>query len=100
MTAIFRSLGRGDMRPTQRPRLSPLVYQGNDGNSLLWTPQHNDTSPLAGLAADPAVSFVSFGAFDPAIWQSIMVERHGFPPIRAERWIDLRASYRRILVTA
>jgi DNA polymerase len=47
---------------------------------------------LERLAADPAATFACFGGFEQAIWRKIMVEQHGFPPILAERWIDLRAT--------
>ena len=38
------------------------------------------------------VAFVCFGGFESAVWQEIMVERHGFPAIPTRRWIDLRAT--------
>jgi DNA polymerase len=38
------------------------------------------------------VAFVCFGGFEQVIWQKIMVERHGFPPIPTRRWADLRAA--------
>ena len=38
------------------------------------------------------MAFVCFGGFEPAVWSKIMVERHGFPPIPTQRWVDLRAT--------
>jgi DNA polymerase bacteriophage-type len=35
--------------------------------------------------------FVSHGDFEQYIWQSIMVPRHGFPPLPVERWRDVMA---------
>ena len=57
-----------------------------------WTPASDSRDPLARLAADPAAAFVCFGGFEAAIWRNVMVERHGFPPIPTQRWIDLRAT--------
>jgi DNA polymerase len=56
-----------------------------------WDPAGNSREPLERLATGPAAAFVSFGGFEQVIWRTIMVGRHGFPPIPAERWIDLRA---------
>ena len=44
------------------------------------------------MSADPDAMFVSFGAFEAAVWAKIMVERHGFPPIPTRRWIDFRST--------
>ena len=57
-----------------------------------WAPAMSSRDPLERLAADPAVAFICFGGFEPAVWSQIMVERHGFPPIETQRWIDLRAT--------
>ncbi|HZZ21073.1 MAG TPA: hypothetical protein VFE60_00105 [Roseiarcus sp.] len=57
-----------------------------------WAPTMSWRDPLERLAADPDVVFVCFGAFDQAVWSKIMVERHGFPPIPTQRWVDLRAT--------
>ena len=57
-----------------------------------WAPTSNSRDPLERLAADPEVAFVCFGGFEPAVWRKIMVERHGFPPIPTQRWVDLRAT--------
>jgi DNA polymerase bacteriophage-type len=57
-----------------------------------WDPTMNSRDPLERLAADPAVAFVCFGGFEPAVWSKIMVERHGFPLIPTQRWVDLRAT--------
>ena len=57
-----------------------------------WEPTMSSHDPLEGLTADPAVMFVCFGGFDPAVWSQIMVERHGFPSIETRRWVDLRAT--------
>lgn len=62
------------------------------GEDHLWTPASNSREPLESLAADPAVAFVSFAGFEAAVWSEIMVKRHGFPRIAAERWIDIRAT--------
>jgi DNA polymerase len=57
-----------------------------------WAPTSDSRDPLEALAANPDVAFVCFGGFDQVIWQKIMVERHGFPPIPTRRWADLRAT--------
>jgi hypothetical protein len=44
------------------------------------------------LAADPDAMFASFGGFEAAVWDKIMVERHKFAPILTKRWVDLRAT--------
>jgi DNA polymerase len=62
-----------------------------DGVDHSWDPT-GTRDPLERLAADPAVEFICFGGFEPAVWSQIMVERHGFPPIPTQRWIDLRAT--------
>jgi DNA polymerase len=38
------------------------------------------------------VAFACFGGFEPVVWSKVMVERHMFPPIPSERWVDLRAA--------
>jgi DNA polymerase len=62
-----------------------------DGVDHSWTPTGDPRDPLDALAANPAAAFVCFGGFEQAIWSKIMVERHGFPPIPTQRWVDLRA---------
>jgi DNA polymerase len=57
-----------------------------------WTPTSDSRDPLERFATDPEMSFVCFGGFEQAIWEKIMVERHGFPPVPTGRWIDLRAT--------
>jgi hypothetical protein len=57
-----------------------------------WAPTSSSRDPLERLAAGPAVTFVCFGGFEPVVWRTIMVERHGFPPIPTLRWVDLRAA--------
>ena len=57
-----------------------------------WARAMSSRDPLERLAADPAVEFICFGGFEPAVWRTIMVERHGFPPIPTQRWVDLRAA--------
>jgi DNA polymerase len=57
-----------------------------------WAPTMSSRDPLERLAADPAVAFVCFGGFEPAVWRTIMAEPHGFPPIPTQRWVDLRAT--------
>jgi DNA polymerase len=62
-----------------------------DGVDHSWSLASNSRDPLERLAADPNTMFVCFGGFERAVWREIMVERHGFPPIEARRWLDLRA---------
>ena len=57
-----------------------------------WSPTTSCRDPLEELAANPDVTFVCFGGFEPAVWSQIMVERHGFPSIETRRWGDLRAT--------
>jgi DNA polymerase len=58
-----------------------------------WSADTKDTTGhLRHLAADPAVTFVCFAGFEPVVWLKIMVERHRFPPILDQRWIDQRAT--------
>jgi hypothetical protein len=57
-----------------------------------WAPAMSSRDPLERLAADPEVTFVCFGGFEPAVWSQIMVEQHGFPSIETRRWVDLRAT--------
>jgi hypothetical protein len=64
----------------------------SEGVDHSWNPSAGDRNPLERLAADPSVIFVCFGGFESAVWSQIMVERHGFPPIPTERWLDLRAT--------
>ena len=55
-------------------------------------PTSHSRDPLEDLAANPDVEFVCFGGFEQVVWQKIMVDRHGFPPISTQRWVDLRAT--------
>jgi DNA polymerase len=48
--------------------------------------------PLASLAADLRVTFVSHAGFEQAIWQHIMVGCFGFAPISIARWHDTQAA--------
>ena len=57
-----------------------------------WAPTSHSRDPLEDLAANPDVEFVCFGGFEQVVWQKIMVDRHGFPPIPTQRWVDLRAT--------
>jgi DNA polymerase len=57
-----------------------------------WAPTSHSRDPLEDLAANPDAVFTCFGGFESVIWQKIMVERHGFPPIPTRRWADLRAA--------
>jgi DNA polymerase len=68
-----------------------LVYQNGDGEPRLWTPTMA-THELAALAADPAVTFTSFGDFESVVWSEIMVARYGFPPIPISRWDNVQAT--------
>jgi DNA polymerase bacteriophage-type len=56
-----------------------------------WAPTSPSRDPLDALAADPNTRFVCFAGFEPVVWQKIMVERFGFPPIPTRRWVELRA---------
>jgi DNA polymerase len=58
-----------------------------------WWPANDcDDKPLIALAVNPAVRFVCFGDFEIAIWDRIMVERHGFPEIPLARWHNAQAA--------
>ena len=61
------------------------------GEYHLWTPVDGISDPLVSLAADPTTNFVCFSNFELAIWQSIMVERFGFPAIPISKWHDVQA---------
>jgi hypothetical protein len=62
------------------------------GEDRVWNPEVGLSNSLVSLASDPDARFISFAGFEAAVWQIIMVERFGFPPISAERWIDVRAT--------
>src|SRR6516165_10585259 len=62
-----------------------------DGEYHLWTPAL-PYLPLASLAADPTVTFVSHSGFEQAVWHHVMVERYGFLPIPIARWHDTQAA--------
>jgi DNA polymerase len=68
-----------------------LTYQNGDEGSQLWTPS-TKADGLVSLASDPLVGFACFGDFELAVWDRIMVERHGFPPIPLERWNNVQAA--------
>jgi DNA polymerase len=84
-------LAAGGWRYASDPATEVLCFgyraRGEDNT---WTPDMGLTGPLASLAAAETY-YVSFAGLEPIVWQLIMVDRHGFPPIPAERWIDLRA---------
>src|SRR5262249_17504562 len=61
------------------------------GESHPWTPAL-PYLPLASLAADPAIIFVSHAGFERAIWHHLMVGRYGFLPIPVARWHDTQAA--------
>jgi DNA polymerase bacteriophage-type len=64
----------------------------HDGAARVWLPGES-TDALATLAADPDCIFVAHNAqFEQAIWQQIMVEQYGLPPIPVKRWEDTMAS--------
>jgi site-specific DNA-cytosine methylase len=67
-----------------------------DGVDHSWSPTSVSRNPLERLAANPGMTFVCFGGFEPIVWQKIMVDRHGFPPIPTEQWLDLRATCARL----
>ena len=73
-----------------QPEVLCFSYRAS-GEDHVWVPDMGPTLSLVSLAADPEVCFVSFAGFEPIVWQLLMVDRHGFPPIPTERWIDLRA---------
>src|SRR5262249_20527673 len=62
-----------------------------DGEHHLWTSATSDL-PLASLAADPSITFISHSAFERAIFWHHMVERFGFAPIPIARWHDTQAA--------
>jgi hypothetical protein len=63
-----------------------------DYDDFSWTPNAGmSDAQLIVFASNPARRFACFAGFEPVVWQLIMVERHGFPPISTERWIDVRA---------
>jgi len=57
-----------------------------------WTPDRGRCETLVALAADPAITFVAHGSFERILWQTVMVEQFGFPPIPLERWRDTTAT--------
>lgn len=60
---------------------SPLV-----GDIILWRPGM-DVGELRELASDPEIIWRAFNAqFERNIWQAIMVEQFGLPPIALERY--------------
>ena len=63
-----------------------------DGEHHLWTPATGKRGPLASLAADSDTTFVCFSNFEIAVWEKIMVERFGFPPVPIDRWHDVQAT--------
>jgi len=62
------------------------------GEYHLWAPAMGLCDPLASLATDPSVQFISHAGFEQAIWQHIMVERFRFEPIPIARWHDTQAA--------
>jgi len=62
------------------------------GEYHLWAPAMGLCDPIASLATDPSVQFISHAGFEQAIWQRIMVERYGFAPIPIARWHDTQAA--------
>lgn len=60
---------------------SPLI-----GDFVLWRPGM-DIGELRELASDPSILWRAWNAqFERNIWQAIMVERYGLPPIALERY--------------
>lgn len=69
-----------------------FCYELSTGYKGTWTPG-NEQTMLAGLAADPDVTFVAHNAqFEKAIWRHIMVPDFGFPDIPNKRWDDTMAT--------
>lgn len=66
-----------------------LIYECV-GAVLDWRPGRRDDR-LTDMAKDDRFLFISHGGFEQAIWQRIMVERYGFPPLPPERWHDIQA---------
>jgi DNA polymerase len=82
----------GAWRYAADPATEVLVFGYRHGDTEhSWSPADGVRGPLAALAANPDARFACFGGFEPAVWQRLMVERHGFSPIPTERWVDLRA---------
>ena len=79
------------MPQTRRPKSSALAT-ASAASTIHGSRPANSRDPLEALAANPEVTFVCFGGFEPAVWSQIMVERHGFPSIETRRWVDLRAT--------
>jgi hypothetical protein len=69
-----------------------LTYRLPGEERRVWVPALGRCDLLADLAADPAAIFVCHAGFEQAVWQYIMVERHGFAPIPIERWRDTQAA--------
>lgn len=66
------------------------TYESTEGTEV-WTPQDGSYF-LWGYAKDPKCIFIAHSAgFEKDIWQYVMVEVHGFPPIPNERWRDTQA---------
>jgi DNA polymerase bacteriophage-type len=82
----------GAWRYATDPKTEILTLVYRDGaEPRLWTPAAEYDEPLKALAADPGITFVCFAGFEQAIWQHLMVERHGFAPIPVARWTDMQA---------
>jgi DNA polymerase len=67
-----------------------VAYQIN-GKVRTWRPGSRRV-PLEWLANNPSIVFACFSDFELAVWDRIMVGRHGFPPIPIERWNDVQAT--------
>ena len=68
-----------------------LVFKSAGGNYFYrWRPGM-PLDELLELVNNPDVIFVEHASFEQAIWQRIMVEQAGLPPLPPERWEDTQA---------
>lgn len=72
------------------------AYSIDGAEPGLWTPDDYAAAlDLMLLAADDKVMWRAWNAqFERAVWREIMVRRHGFPDIPAERWVCTAAEAR------
>jgi DNA polymerase len=73
--------------------VSVTFYGPDDFDTpAIWYPGFLGECRLAEYAADPAITFASFGDFDAAIWNNVMVRRYGLPAIPLECWENTQAT--------
>lgn len=63
-----------------------LAYQIDDAPVKLWTPDDPDPQDLLDAIATGAPIWAFNVSFEMAIWQNVMVAKHGWPPIPVEQW--------------